>query len=79
VPGTLLLFGGACNVIASFLPPAAMTELWDVATSGQYKVATEGAWQYLPNAGATGTRAATASTTCRSVATQLAIAPAGSG
>jgi hypothetical protein len=76
VPGTLLLFGGACNVAASLLPPGGMTELWDGATSGQYKITIETASQYLPNAGATGTRTATASTSCRSVATQLAIAPA---
>ncbi len=77
VPGTLLLFGGACNVAASFLPPTGMTELWDVASSGQYKISAETAWQYLAAGGPTGTRSATASTSCRSVANQVAVAPAG--
>jgi hypothetical protein len=77
LPGTLLVFGGACNVIASFQPPAGMTEIWEAASSGQYKVSLETAWQHLAASGATGTRVATASTSCRSVAINVAIASAG--
>jgi hypothetical protein len=75
VANTLLVFGGACNVIAGFTPPTGMTEYWDVASSGAYKVATEGATQPLATSGSTGTRVATASTSCRSVAVSIAVAP----
>ena len=75
VANTLLVFGGACNVSASFTPPVGMTEHWDIASSGTYKVATEAASQPLGALGATGIRVATASTSCRSVAVSIAIAP----
>jgi hypothetical protein len=72
---TLLIFGGACNVNAGFTPPPGMTEYWDVASSGTYKVATEAATQPFAPIGATGTRVATASTSCRSVGLSIAVAP----
>jgi hypothetical protein len=72
---TLLVFGGVCNVAATFTPPTGMIEQWDRATSGTYKVAIEAATQYPP-AGPTGTRVATASTSCRSLGVSVAIAPA---
>jgi hypothetical protein len=72
---TLLIFGGACNVNASFTPPPGMTEHWDVASSGTYKVATEAASQALGPLGSTGTRVAIASTSCRSVGMSIAVAP----
>jgi hypothetical protein len=75
VANTLLIFGGACNVIAGFTPPTGMTEHWDVASSGTYKVATEAASQALGPLGPTGVRVALASTSCRSVALSLAVAP----
>jgi hypothetical protein len=74
-PGDLLVFGGACASPVSFTPPAGMSERWDAATSGPFKVATEGASLQLATAGATGVRTATASTSCRSVAIQVAVAP----
>jgi hypothetical protein len=76
VDGTLLLFGGACNVITTFAPPPGMTEATDAASSGTYRVATEIAWELRPSAGATGARIATAASSCRSVAIQVAVAPA---
>jgi hypothetical protein len=76
VPDTLLVFGGACNVPVTFTPPPGMTELWDRATAGSFKVATETAVQSLGGAQTTGTRVATASTSCRSVAIDVAVAPA---
>jgi hypothetical protein len=76
VPNTLLVFGGACNVIATFTPPLGMIEQWDRSTSGAYKVSIEAATQY-PALGATGIRVATASTTCRTLGMSIAIAPAG--
>jgi hypothetical protein len=75
-PGDLLVFGGACASPVSFSAPAGMSERWDAATSGPFKVATEAATQQLTASGATGTRIATASSSCRSVAIQVAIAPA---
>jgi hypothetical protein len=75
VANTLLVFGGACNVIAGFTPPAGMTEHWDVSSSGTYKVSTEAASQALGPLGPTGVRIATASTSCRSVAVSIAVAP----
>jgi hypothetical protein len=70
----LLVFGGACAGAFSFTPPSAMTERWDAATSGTYKVATEAAAQSLATSGPTGTRVATASSSCRSVAINVALA-----
>ena len=52
-----------------------MTEHWDVASSGTYKVATEAATQPFAPIGSTGTRVATASTSCRSVGLSIAVAP----
>jgi hypothetical protein len=75
LPGALLVYGGACASSVSFTPPASMTESWDAASSGTYKVATEAASQQLATTGATGVRAATASSSCRSVAIQVAVAP----
>ena len=61
----------------TFTPPAGMTEQWDMATSGaNYKVSTETATQPIASAGATGTRIATLSSSCRNVAINLAVAPA---
>jgi hypothetical protein len=76
VPNTLLLFGGACAGAVSFMPPLGMSEHWDAATSGAYKVSTESAAQVAAAAGPTGTRIAAASSSCRSVAIQIAVAPA---
>lgn len=73
---TLLVFGGSCNVPVTFSPPAGMAEQWDVATSGAFKVAIETAAQSVGGAQETGTRVATASSSCRSVAIDLVIAPA---
>jgi hypothetical protein len=74
---TLLLFGGACNVAITYTPPVGMTERWDIASGGTYRVATELAAQALPAAGATGTRTATASGTCFSAGVDIALASAG--
>jgi hypothetical protein len=76
VADTLLLFAGACNNPATFTPPAGMTEQWDRATSGAFTVALETAVESLGGAQATGTRVATASGSCRSVAIDVAVAPA---
>jgi hypothetical protein len=76
VSNTLLLFGGACASSASFTPAFGMSERWDAASSGTYKVSTESATQGLADAGPTGLRVATASSSCRSVAIQIAVAPA---
>jgi hypothetical protein len=76
VADTLLVFAGACNNPSTFTPPAGMTEQWDRATSGAFKVALETAVQSLGGAQSTGTRAATASASCRSVAIDVAVAPA---
>ncbi len=75
-PNALLLFGGACAGAVSFTQPLGMSEHWDAATSGLYKVSTQAAAQAFAPAGATGTRVATASSSCRSVAIQIAVAPA---
>jgi hypothetical protein len=78
LPNALLIFGGACNVAITYTPPVGMTERWDVASSGSFKVATELATQALPAAGATGIRRATASgTNCSSAGVDIALAPAG--
>jgi hypothetical protein len=76
-PSTLLVFGGACNNASTFAPPSTMTERWDRATTGSSaRVATEVATGDFASPGATGVRSATASTACRSVGVQIAIAPA---
>jgi hypothetical protein len=75
VANTLLLFGGACNTGASFAPPGPMTEQWDLASSGGAQVSSETAAQQLGSTGATGTRTAIASTSCRSVGLSIAVAP----
>jgi hypothetical protein len=74
-PGDLLVYGGACASAVTLSPPAGMTEAWDRASSGTYKVATDVAAEQLATAGATGVRTATASSACRSVAIQVAVAP----
>jgi hypothetical protein len=76
VPNTLLVFGGACSSQVTFAPPTGMGEQWDVATSGPFRVSIEAAVQSLATAQATGARVATASASCRSVAIDLAVAPA---
>lgn len=73
----MLVFGGACASAGAFTPPTGMTEQWDAATSGTYKVTTETATEQLVAAGPTGTRVATFPGGCRSVAIQVAVAPAG--
>jgi hypothetical protein len=76
VPNALLIFGGACNNDSAFTPPSGMTEQWDRASTGSTgRVGTDVATGALPNAGATGTRTATASTACRSVGIDIAVAP----
>jgi hypothetical protein len=52
-----------------------MAEQSDSATSGTYNVAMETAVESLGGAQATGTRIATASSSCRSVAIDVAVAP----
>lgn len=73
-PAALLVFGGSCGGAFTLLPPAGMVERWDRASSGTYKVTTETATELLASAGPTGTRVATASSACRSVAINVAIA-----
>jgi hypothetical protein len=54
-----------------------MTERWDVGTtSSSSKVTTEGATQFFAGPGATGTRTASVSSSCRTVGVLLAVAPA---
>ena len=74
--GPLLVFAGAANVPATWTPPGLMTEQWDRATSGTYRNSSESATQALSSAGATGTRTAILSTSSKSVAIMIAIAPA---
>jgi hypothetical protein len=76
VANTLLVYAGAANVAATFTPPGQMIERWDLATSGAYKVCTESATLTLASVGATGTQTAFLSTSGRSVAIAIAIAPA---
>jgi hypothetical protein len=75
VPNTLLLYAGALNVAAAWTQPPFMSEQFERATSGTYKVSIESATQPLTAAGATGTRTATLSTSGRSVGITFAIAP----
>jgi hypothetical protein len=75
VANTLLLFGGACNAAVVFAPPAQMTEQWDVASGGGSPVSSTTASQPFGSVGATGTKVATASTSCRSVGLSIAVAP----
>lgn len=73
---TLLVFGGACANNYTFTPPPGMTEQWDRGTtSANSKVATEAATQPIATIGATGTRVATLSSSCRNVAINVAVAP----
>ena len=67
-PNALLLFGGAWG--GELHAAARDVRAWDAATV--YKVSTEAAAQAFAPAGATGTR----SSSCRSVAIQIAVAPA---
>jgi hypothetical protein len=78
VPNTLLVFGAGCNVGSlSFTPPTGMTEHWDrSSTSSSGRVVSTAASQLLTSAGPTGTRVATASSSCASVVDAIAIAPA---
>ncbi len=76
VPNTLLVFAGAANVPATWTPPGLMSEQWDRATSGTFRTSGESAVQALSSAGATGTRTALLSTSGKSVAIMIAIAPA---
>jgi hypothetical protein len=73
-PAALLVFGGSCAGSYTLLPSTGMVERWDGASSGTYKVTTETATELVASAGPTGTRAATASSACRSVAINVAIA-----
>ena len=71
---TLLVFGGACANNYTYTPPRGMTELWDRGTtSATAKVSTEAATVALPGPGPTGTSTATVSSSCRSVAIQIAV------
>jgi hypothetical protein len=76
VPNTLLVFAGAANVNASWSPPGLMSEEWQGTTNGAYNISDETSIQALAASGATGARPALLSTTGRSVAELLAIAPA---
>jgi len=77
VANTMLAFGGACPGFSTFTPPPGMFESWDAGTGGPFQVSTESAWQQLVAAGPTGTRVATASSSsCKSVAVNIAVAPA---
>ena len=71
----LLVFGGACNETATFTPPVGMSEQFDRATSSSTSVAAEVATAAFQNPGATGTRIATSSVSCRSVGVDIAVAP----
>jgi hypothetical protein len=74
---TLLVFGGACANNYTFTPPSGMAEQWDRGTTSQNsKISTEAATQPIASAGATGTRVATLSNSCRNVAINIAVAPA---
>lgn len=76
VANTMLAFGGACAGFSTFTPPSGMFESWDAGTGGPFQVSTESAWQQLGGVGATGTRVATAtSSSCKSVAVNIAVAP----
>jgi hypothetical protein len=75
VQNTLLVYGGACNVNLTFLPPAAMTEWWDVFSSGTYKVTTETAVAPFVGPGVTGTRTGTVSGSCKNDGVLMAISP----
>jgi hypothetical protein len=76
VGNTLLVYGAAASFAGTFNPPAAMTEQFDVATSGTFRITTEAAVQVLGASGPTGTRTGQLSSTSRSVALSIAIAPA---
>ena len=75
LPNTLLVFGASCASAARFTPPAGMSERWDAASSGTYKIGTEAATQVASTAGPTGPRAAIASSSCKSVGILVAVAP----
>ena len=75
VANTLLAFGGACNVQVAFAPPPGMTEQWDRASSGSFRVVTETATQAFAGTGATGTRTATLSGACKNDGILIAVAP----
>lgn len=73
---TLLVFGGACANTYTYTPPPGMTEQWDRGTtSANSKVSTEAATQAFGSTGATGTRVATLSSSCKNVAINIAVAP----
>jgi hypothetical protein len=76
VANTLLVYAGSANVASTFTPPGQMIESWDLATSGAFRVCTESATLAVASAGPTGTQTAFLSTSGRSVAIAIAIAPA---
>ncbi len=73
-PNTALIYSGAVNTPATFTPPQLMPEQWDVIGAGSYQIATEAAVGGVAVAGATGTRAATLSTSAAGVAIAIAVA-----
>lgn len=75
VGNTLLVYAAAASIAGTFTPPAAMTEQFDVATSGAYRITTEAAVQLLPASGPTGTRTGQLSSSSRSVALSIPLAP----
>jgi hypothetical protein len=76
VNNALLIYAGAAQVSATWGPPGLMTTQWQGSTSGSYNVSNESAIQALASSGATGTRSALLSTSGKSVADMIAIAPA---
>ena len=75
VANALLIYSGAANTSASWTAPGLMAEQWERSTSGSYKVSNEVATQGLSNSGATGTQTASLSTSAKTVAISIAIAP----
>lgn len=75
VTNTLLVFAGSCASAATYTPPVGMTERWDTASSGTYKIGSEVATAVVGSAGPTGVRTAIASSSCKSVGIQIAVAP----
>lgn len=71
------VFGGSCSAAVTYGPPTGMTEQWDRTSSGTYKDSTEVATRAQPTAGPTGVLTATASSSCRSVGINIAIAGTG--
>jgi hypothetical protein len=76
VNNALDVFAGSCSASVSYIAPTGMVEQWDRTSSGTYKASTEVATAGQVTAGPAGVRSATASSACRSVGIQIAIAPA---